>query len=450
MRSMELKQLYETAKEYADKIKQEKPNLVLGSGAYLCLIVTDSDKIVSGVTGVRVNEGAVETVPAEYHTVGSLKVEFGAKAKQLIIISFEDYSITRPAVSALDLLVSSDEENKECEIAVNEQIFVKYTDYDPEAAYELKPLMAAEDFAADASADDFMSGFDEAEAPEPQEAVAPETDPVAEAVSEAPMLGAAADFADGFTVDESNPFYEPPASEQPQEAVNALNSTPGEGGAAPSMFNAPSDAVQQGAAGFDPTRYQQPVQGYPQQGGYMQQGYPQQGGYMQQGYPQQGGYMQQGYPQRGGYPQQGYPQQGGYQQQGYPQQGGYQQQGYPQQGGYPQQQGYQQQGIAPYPQQAAHSHYQQSQSVHVGGVQSAPVSTYQQSQQMSQQVSQQVPGGAAFKRRLANFVDDEDDGTSAAVEEELNGGAPSKADLLKQAKQSKKVAKNNAAFKRRG
>ena len=80
---MELKQLYETAKEYADKIKQEKPNLVLGSGAYLCLIVTDSDKIVSGVTGVRVNEGAVETVPAEYHTVGSLKVEFGAKAKQL-------------------------------------------------------------------------------------------------------------------------------------------------------------------------------------------------------------------------------------------------------------------------------------------------------------------------------------------------------------------------------
>lgn len=61
-----------------------------------------------------------------------------------------------------------------------------------------------------------------------------------------------------------------------------------------------------------------------------------------------------------------------------------------------------------------------------------------------------MPGGAAFKRRLANFVDDEDDGTSAAVEEELNGGAPSKADLLKQAKQSKKVAKNNAAFKRRG
>jgi len=90
--------------------------------------------------------------------------------------------------------------------------------------------------------------------------------------------------------------------------------------------------------------YQQPQQGYPQQGGYQQppqqqqQGYPQQqGGYQQQ--PQQGYQQapQQGYqqPQQ----QQGYPQQGGYEQQqaGYQQQQGYQQpqqQGYPQQGGY--------------------------------------------------------------------------------------------------------------------
>jgi hypothetical protein len=76
----------------------------------------------------------------------------------------------------------------------------------------------------------------------------------------------------------------------------------------PNAFGGQQMPYQGQQNGFVREGYQQPMQGYPQQGGYqqpMQQGYPQQGSYqqsMQQGYPQQGSYqqpIQQGYPQQG-------------------------------------------------------------------------------------------------------------------------------------------------------
>ncbi len=426
--------------EYAQKIKDEKPAFLAEADAYLCLIVTDSDKLVAGVSGIRVVDGNVETVAADFQSIASLIFEFRAAAKQMIVISFEDYSIVQPGTEAIELLVQANEVNAECEIATSSNSAVRAGELRDQNA---NPVAEAGDFTED---DDFMSGFDDAGSEEGATFVsATSTDD--SAAAEAPQVGAPVEFANGFTVDESNPFYEPPASEQPQDTVQTINGSgaPQQGGVNV-MYTKPQDAVQQGAAGFNPSAYGAPPAGYPQQPqqGYPQQGYPQPG-YPQQGYPQQG-YPQQGYPQQG-YPQQGYPQPG-YPQQGYPQQG-YPQQGYPQQG-YPQQ-GYPQQGYPQQPQTSgysgtyngAHTQSAYHTSMPVGG------GVYQQSKQLSQSVSASVPGGAAFKRRLASFVDEEDDGTSAAIEEELHGGAPSKADLLKQAKQAKKVSKNNSAFRKR-
>lgn len=423
---MEINTLYTTAMEYAQKIKDEKPAFLANSDAYLCLILTDSDKLVAGVSGIRVVDGTVETVAADFQSIASLIFEYKAAAKQMIVISFDDYSIVQPGTEAIELLVQANSVNAECEIATSSDSAVRAGEL---SSQNSDPVADFGDFGAD---DDFMSGFDD-----------DGTESANGAESAAPQVGGSVEFANGFTVDENNPFYEPPASDQPQDAVKSLNGAPQ--GGVNVMFNQPQDALNQGAAGFNPNAYGQP-QGYPQQGypqqGYPQQGYPQQG-YPQQGYPQQG-YPQQGYPQQG-YPQQGYPQQG-YPQQGFPQQGGYQsryQGAYGQQGqvvsqGIPM--GGNMGGMSGYT--GAHTQSAYHTSMPVGGF-------TQQSKQLSQSVSASVPGGAAFKRRLASFVDDEDDGTSEAIEQELHGGAPSKADLLKAAKQSKKVAKNNSAFRKR-
>ncbi|HAG13794.1 MAG TPA: hypothetical protein DCG49_08035, partial [Ruminococcus sp.] len=124
------------------------------------------------------------------------------------------------------------------------------------------------------------------------------------------------------------------------------------------------------------------------------------------------------------------------------------QQGYPQQG-YPQQ-GVQQSAYLN-PQQAAP--YQQnggivSQPLHSGMMQQRSI--YQQPQGgQSVMVSQNLASnGGTYKNRLASFMDDE--AAAAADEAEEAETGLSKDEMLKKAKERKKVAKNNFGFKKNG
>ena len=55
--------------------------------------------------------------------------------------------------------------------------------------------------------------------------------------------------------------------------------------------------------------------------------------------------------------------------------------------------------------------------------------------------------GSAFKKRLSNFLDD-DDAPIPGVDDAGNGENLSKAEMLKQAKERKKVAKANNSLKK--
>ena len=215
---------------------------------------------------------------------------------------------------------------------------------------------------------------------------------------------APSEFVDGFSVDKSNPFYEEASPAEPVAASSFLFDDNGTSVSAESLENnnAQSAQPQQGMG-----------QGYPQQGGYMGQGYPQQGGYMGQGYPQQGGYMGQGYPQ----------------------------QGYMQGG---------QEFNNPNP-------YQQMQNMQMPqattGV-TAATSAYSSQSVMTPQASEFLKSeyltkngssGTAFKKRLGNFLDDEDDAADDIIseyEKENAGGA--KSDAMKAAAEKKRIARMNA------
>ncbi len=380
---MEIGSLYNTAKNFAETLKQKRPELTQYD-ACLCLIIADTGDIFSGVSTVSINEGAVEDVSAAKIAVMSVVTAKHVIAKQLIVISLDDYSYFTPDDEALGILVNSSVDNSSCQVVLS-----------PDEVVSAASLVPASE------APDFLSGYDEAE------------------------LGAPAEYANSIDVDSANPFN---------------NETGSQDGAPNSLYEHPEEAQQQGASGFpniNPTQQQGYPQGYPQQGGFPQQGYPQQG-FPQQGYPQQGGFPQQGYPQQA-FPQQGYPQQGypqGYPQQGYPQQGypqqGYPQQGYPQQGGFPQGM-----NAAPYRQGYA------GPSVHGSSV--VRNGMYQQSQSVSVTLTSKPGGESAFKKRLNNFLGDDDDSSGS----ELSGDAGmSKEDMLKQAKDRKKIAKANLNLKK--
>ena len=470
---MEINELYNLAKQYADMIMQSKPEYISESDSAVCVIVDKDEQPITGVTTVTVKGGQVETVPAETVAVRRfIDSADSTAAKKIVTLLFKDGSVVNTGKASLMILAQANPANGDCCVLTSpeEGTLLREIVPVPEAApvVEKAPEVKA---AAEPSMMDLMDGFDVDTDTEEKSAADKK------AVNAAESVGAPAEFADGFSVDESNPFFEASAPANGAAAVNTIDN-----GGVKTMFDHPSDATAQGAAGFNiPPTMQQ---GYPRQG--MQSGYPQQGmGYPQQGvqsgYPQQGmGYpqqgMQSGYPQQGmGYPQQGM--QGGYPQQGmgYPQQGmqgGYPQQGmgYPQQGmqgGYPQQgMGYPQQGMqGGYPQQGMGFQQQPMQNgfqgagttvrpaVNNGGVVSTMMKmpgVGQTSIQVGdissrQAVSQSIKSISTDELRrpstFASTIDDDDED-----EEEV----PMTLDeMRKLAKQKKKNAKVNSNFKKK-
>ena len=248
---MEIGTLYETAKEYAAKLKEALPAFDSLTEIYLTLIVTVQEEIISAVSSFTFKDGEIDSINSEWIAIKSMTPQ--QSAAQMITLKIEDGSVVTPDEEIISLLLTSNASNAACEIAIS-----------PTEAVTSASL--APDLASVAA--DFMSGFDDAVS------------------SAAPVANANGEFAAGFEVDEDNPFYAAPTAEALPEAMT-IDPEP-----------APGQAPI-------PIRPAYPQQGYPQQPqGYPQQGYPQQ----PQGYPQQ----PQGYPQQPqGYPQQpqGYPQQ---------------------------------------------------------------------------------------------------------------------------------------------
>ena len=260
---MVINSFYNTAKTYAEKIRQEKTAYYKEPGATLTLVMSEDQEIFSGVTSIKINEGKVDTIHSEAIAIMSMMAANQPKAKQMVTIAFKDQSVVKPCDECLDLLLNADPDNSKCEIAV--------APTQTETAINLKSQ------ATNITAE-FLEKDTKTE------------------VEKVPDLGAPAEFVSGFEFDADNPFLA--GDEEIPEEVKTIA----------------SEAAKQPQT-IDPGMMQQP--GYAQQV-YQQQGFMQQPmGFMQQQpmgympqqpgmYPQQQGFIQQqpvGYPQ-GAYAQQ--------------------------------------------------------------------------------------------------------------------------------------------------
>lgn len=190
---MEIKAFYGTAKKYAEKIKKEKPAYASEKDSSLCMIMGDNQEIYSGITSINIFEGNVSDVHSERAAIMSLITDSkGVKAKQMVIVAFEDMSIKTPCEECLEFLIRADADNGQCEVILAEN--------KSETALKLKSKAAevTEESVSEKSEDD---------------------------QNDVSALGAPVEFVSGFEFDESNPFYEPPAEEQRE--VEALSQTMG-------------------------------------------------------------------------------------------------------------------------------------------------------------------------------------------------------------------------------
>lgn len=286
---MSISSLYDTAKQYADKIMLEQPSFFSGSGGSLTLIADEKNEIIFGITSIRITDGRIITVPSEYSAIASMVIENKKKAVEMVTVSFYDYGVTTPSPYCLNLLLRAGASNGDCQIATSPDESI--------SASELKEQFIAEQSEADDNdiPSEFMDGFDfGAGNPFDEKNFDSEplyNEPVDETVSENTVIPDVAEYSEPVP----EPEYQQPYPGQPYVQPSPQ----------PAPFpNQPYPNQPYG----QPAPY--PNQPYPQQPyGYPQQpyGYPQQPyGYPQQMYGQQP-YMQPNQPY--GYPHQMYGQQ---------------------------------------------------------------------------------------------------------------------------------------------
>ena len=87
-------------------------------------------------------------------------------------------------------------------------------------------------------------------------------------------------------------------------------------------------------------------------------------------------------------------------------------------------------------------------SVHGGSATMRSLYQQQPQQSVSVTLTSKPNGENAFRKRLNSFLDDDDD-TSTGGGDSSTGDSMSKEDMLKQAKDRKKVAKANLNFKKK-
>lgn len=229
---MDVNALYNVAKGFVNKLQNEKPAFASEADAAICLIVTDDEEIISGVTGIGIHAGNFVSHPAELVALAAMIAAGKFKARQMIVISMADNSIAVPCEECLEMLMLLDTDNDQCETAVSEDKIVTVGELMAEDDEEetADTSSASIDFFsgfgdADVSGDEaapaamFEGGFDESYS-------APQHEPVKTEPTGDDSLGEPADYASEVALDESNPFYEPVTEAQETGAEAASTGAP--------------------------------------------------------------------------------------------------------------------------------------------------------------------------------------------------------------------------------
>ena len=187
---MELKEIYNTAKELAQRLKQERPCC---GGLDAAVMISDKGTVI-GVTGVTLSDGKITDVPADAAAFLNLRNAGGRIVTGLAVIKLEDMSFKQPSAEALELMFRTNKENDSCLVCLGE---------------EESRLLSALRLGTDS--DSMMDGFDFDEpAPETPKSAAP--------------AERSASVISGVKVDESNPFFEKTEDVAPPEQTLSVMS----------------------------------------------------------------------------------------------------------------------------------------------------------------------------------------------------------------------------------
>lgn len=112
------KEFYNLAVKMMDNIRQLEPNLVSGRDAELCVLMTDTQQIYAGITGVKISAGQLMRACPEYNAIMAMIPDGESRVTKLITVTFAKHEVSQPCEGCLELLGRVNHQNRDTQIYI--------------------------------------------------------------------------------------------------------------------------------------------------------------------------------------------------------------------------------------------------------------------------------------------------------------------------------------------
>ena len=135
-------EFYNLAVKLMDNIGQLEPNLVAARDAELCVLMTESQQIYAGITGIKISAGQLMRACPEYNAIMAMIPENETHVLKLITVSFAHHEVSQPCEGCLELLCRVNPKNVNTEVFTTTNSTVKVIEMIPQLAQaaEAMPL----------------------------------------------------------------------------------------------------------------------------------------------------------------------------------------------------------------------------------------------------------------------------------------------------------------------
>lgn len=187
---MNLQELYNTAVSIMKRYKASANKAELYKDKFVCVIFTEKERVYSGMSETKTEDDTITNTCAEYNAISAMMAANETRIKCIITVGFNDDKITLPCDKCKEYMLEIDEGNINSSVAISKSESVKLESILPSAFKKNGNDEAAENQSDNTSgdSDDFMNGK------------------------------TTVDFVTDFKEDEENPFYEPPVQEKTESS----------------------------------------------------------------------------------------------------------------------------------------------------------------------------------------------------------------------------------------
>lgn len=240
---MDLQEMYNTAVGIIENLRTAGGNYSVSENSSVCVLVTASGRVYSGLTGTTLENGVVKTSCPEYNAIVSMMTDGERRIAKMMTVMFRNGEVVLPCEECRNIIFRMDSENCNCEIAVSKSGTIKLGVLMPNSRFpqsqQSVPVQQSVNNLTSPPVNDSKSssdfndfGFEMEETPKSNSVFsAPEKFKVETAGSKnssddfgfEKANSSSVDYVTNVTADEDNPFYEPEIKSEKSNIVRDGN-----------------------------------------------------------------------------------------------------------------------------------------------------------------------------------------------------------------------------------